>query len=166
MANGKDVTRTRIGVSEGAGDVTSRKQAEEVLLKAGALEAGGLLSYAADLAEGYRTMKILKTLIQRADDGELLEADTIEYEGKLWIVPEWLAGPTKGTEMPARIICLDNLQTAKPGPRYWADLVLSVPLSKDFLEGRALMQGVAVIEKPDIFRRADTDSTETNDTAG
>jgi PAS domain S-box-containing protein len=38
MANGKDVTRTRIGFSEGAGDVTSRKQAEEVLLKAGALQ--------------------------------------------------------------------------------------------------------------------------------
>src|SRR6266567_2087654 len=38
MANGKDVTRTRIGVSEGAGDVTSRAQAEEVLLKAGALQ--------------------------------------------------------------------------------------------------------------------------------
>src|SRR5438132_1017989 len=38
MANGKDVTRTRIGVSEGAGDVTSRTQAEEVLLKAGALQ--------------------------------------------------------------------------------------------------------------------------------
>src|SRR5947207_11911827 len=38
MANGKDVTRTRIGVSESADDVTSRKQAEEVLLKAGALQ--------------------------------------------------------------------------------------------------------------------------------
>src|SRR5207244_2811834 len=38
MANGKDVTRTRIGVSEGTGDVSSRKQAEEVLLKAGALQ--------------------------------------------------------------------------------------------------------------------------------
>jgi hypothetical protein len=38
MANGKDETRTRIGVSEGAGDVTSRKQAEEVLLKAGPLQ--------------------------------------------------------------------------------------------------------------------------------
>ena len=38
MANGKDVTRTRIGVSEGVGDVTSPKQAEEVLLKAGALQ--------------------------------------------------------------------------------------------------------------------------------
>ena len=39
MANGKDVTRTRIGVSEGTGDVTSRKQAEEALLKAGALQS-------------------------------------------------------------------------------------------------------------------------------
>ena len=38
MANGKDVTRTRIGVSEGIGDVASPKQAEEVLLKAGALQ--------------------------------------------------------------------------------------------------------------------------------
>src|SRR6476469_2318414 len=38
IANGKDVTRTRIGVSEGACDVSSRKQAEEVLLKAGALQ--------------------------------------------------------------------------------------------------------------------------------
>src|SRR5829696_7717936 len=38
MTNGNDETRTRNGVSEGAGDVTSRKQAEEVLLKAGALQ--------------------------------------------------------------------------------------------------------------------------------
>ena len=38
MAKGKDATRTRVGVSESAGDVTLRKQAEEVLLKAGALQ--------------------------------------------------------------------------------------------------------------------------------
>src|SRR6202163_1113581 len=38
MANGKDVTRTRVGVTEGAGHVSSRAQAEEVLLKAGALQ--------------------------------------------------------------------------------------------------------------------------------
>jgi PAS domain S-box-containing protein len=36
--NGDEVTRTRIAVSEGAGDVALRKQAEEVLLKAGALQ--------------------------------------------------------------------------------------------------------------------------------
>src|SRR5215211_542398 len=38
MANGKDVTRTRDVCDGGSGDVTSRKQAEEVLLKAGALQ--------------------------------------------------------------------------------------------------------------------------------
>src|SRR6202047_1469699 len=38
MAKGKDATRRRIGVSESAGDVSLRKQAEEVLLKAGALQ--------------------------------------------------------------------------------------------------------------------------------
>src|ERR1700739_95834 len=36
--NGNNVTRTRITVSEGAGEVILRKQAEEVLLKAGALQ--------------------------------------------------------------------------------------------------------------------------------
>ncbi len=38
MPKGKGTTSTRIHVSEDAGDVTSRKQAEEVLLKAGALQ--------------------------------------------------------------------------------------------------------------------------------
>ena len=38
MAKGKDATRTRMGVSESAGGVSLRKQAEEVLLKAGALQ--------------------------------------------------------------------------------------------------------------------------------
>ena len=38
MAKGKGATRSRIGVSERAGDMTLRKQAEEVLLKAGALQ--------------------------------------------------------------------------------------------------------------------------------
>ena len=39
MAKGKNATRTRIGVSERAGGVTLRKQAEEALLKAGALQS-------------------------------------------------------------------------------------------------------------------------------
>ena len=39
MVKGKDVTRTRIGVSDGTGDVTARKVAEEALLKAGALQS-------------------------------------------------------------------------------------------------------------------------------
>ena len=38
MPKGVDATTMRVGVSESAGDVTLRKQAEEVLLKAGALQ--------------------------------------------------------------------------------------------------------------------------------
>jgi PAS domain S-box-containing protein len=38
MVKGKDATRRRIGVFESAGDVSLRKQAEEALLKAGALQ--------------------------------------------------------------------------------------------------------------------------------
>ena len=38
MTNGNDETRTRIGVSEGT-DNTARQQAEEALLKAGALQS-------------------------------------------------------------------------------------------------------------------------------
>ena len=38
MAKGKSTTRTSGGVVESAGDVNLRKQAEEVLLKAGALQ--------------------------------------------------------------------------------------------------------------------------------
>jgi PAS domain S-box-containing protein len=39
MTNRQDVTTTRIGVSQGGGDVTAPKQAEEALLKAGALQS-------------------------------------------------------------------------------------------------------------------------------
>ena len=38
MIKTKGVTRTKIDVSKSAGDVSSREQAEEVLLKAGALQ--------------------------------------------------------------------------------------------------------------------------------
>ena len=38
MTNGNDETRTRIGVSKGT-DNTARQQAEEALLKAGALQS-------------------------------------------------------------------------------------------------------------------------------
>ena len=38
MAKGKGATSTKVGASETAGDATSRKQAQEVLLKAGALQ--------------------------------------------------------------------------------------------------------------------------------
>jgi hypothetical protein len=100
-------------------------------------------------------VKISKALIIREDDGALLVGDIIDYEGSLWLVPAWIPGPTKGSERPVRIICVDDMKTSKPSPEYKVDLALRDPLSKAFLEGRVIKQGVSVIEQPDIFRSVD-----------
>jgi hypothetical protein len=102
-------------------------------------------------------MPVRRTIVQREDDGSIFIADTIEYEGKWWIVPEWLAGPSAGTRCPARIISTDGLRLIPAAPQYQADFVLSVPLSRDVLEGRAIKQGLDVRTRPDITLRVDTD---------
>ncbi len=91
--------------------------------------------------------KVFKTLVHQA----LLATDTIEYEGKLWLVPEWLAGPIQGTERPARIIGLHGLVTEKAHPPYDkdVDMILLIPLSKDTLAG-GTAQGLVVIQAPNI----------------
>jgi hypothetical protein len=100
-----------------------------------------------------------KVVFMKEDGGSLLLGDVIEYEGKLWLVPEWLAGPTAGTEVPARIICLDGMPLRKPAPQYQdrADWVLSTPLSTDILEGRRVSQNPLVIERPKIHLRVKAD---------
>jgi hypothetical protein len=103
-------------------------------------------------------MAVRKMLFLMEQGGKLIEGDVIQHEGKLWLVPEWLEGPTKGTECPARIICLDGLLLNKPGAQYQGvDWVLYTPLNKDILEGRRVSSNPLVIEKPDIILRVDTD---------
>jgi len=104
-------------------------------------------------------MAVRKVLFLKEDGGALFLGDVIEYEGKLWLVPEWLSGPTKGTECPARIICLDGLPLSKAGPQHQdrADWVLSTPLHTEILEGRRVSQNPLVIERPDIILNVDTD---------
>jgi hypothetical protein len=100
-----------------------------------------------------------RVLFAKEDDGSFLLRDVIEYEGKLWLVPEWSAGPTAATEMPARIICLDGMPLRKPSPQYQdrVDWVLSTPLSTDILEGRRASQNPLVIERPRIHLRVKAD---------
>lgn len=103
-------------------------------------------------------MALRKPIFQTLEGGGLFIGDIIEYEGKLWLVPEWRAGPTKGTARPARIICLDGMPLSKPiRHQDYADLALSTPLSTAILEGRTASQEPPVIERPDIFLRLDID---------
>lgn len=102
-------------------------------------------------------MKIYKTIIQRFEDGALLECDTVEYQGELWLVPAWIEGPMPGTEQPARLIGLPTgLPLSEPGPEYEADYLLSSPLSKATLAGHAEAQGYTVIQRPDLILNVDT----------
>lgn len=95
-------------------------------------------------------MKIFKTLITFPDG--IYTVDTIEYEGSLWLVPEWIDGtPSEGYSKPVRIIRMPPLQQA--GPSVSADYVVSYPLPKAVLEGKIpteLANVYDVIENPQI----------------
>ena len=101
-------------------------------------------------------MKIYKTLLRVAGESRLMTCDTIEYQGKFWLVPGWLAGPTKGTERPSMLIGLPTgLPLTKPGPEYDEDFVLPTLLSKETLAGHGGAQGYTVIHAPHLSRSVD-----------
>jgi len=87
------------------------------------------------------------------DDGSLSAYDTVEHEGRLWLVPEWLEVPTQGMTVPTRIIGLDMSLFQKPSPKYPVDYFLSCPVPKAVFDGQISKQlegKVVVIERPDI----------------
>jgi hypothetical protein len=99
-------------------------------------------------------MKISKTLISYREGGSIYMCDTIEHEGKLWLVPHWLESPSEGTKQPTRIIRLDGLQYQRmTNPAYGADYILNEPLPKAVFEGplpKELEGQYVAIERPDI----------------
>lgn len=98
-------------------------------------------------------MKVLKTLVQIQETGALAACDTIEHEGKLWLVTSWIAGPAPGTERPERIICVSGLPLIRPGPRYRGiDWVLGSPMPTAVLQGLEKPQSLAVVDLPEIIR--------------
>jgi len=99
-------------------------------------------------------MTITKTLALVVGESQPRVFDTVEYEGKLWLVPAWISSPIPGTAKPLRIICLDGLPMQPPyiGQGYPDhDRVLVPPLGKGTLEGETI-QGPVVVEKPDMIR--------------
>jgi hypothetical protein len=97
-------------------------------------------------------MKIFKTVVSFIGEINRYKVDTIEYEGKMWLVPVWLDSETKGISMPARIICLDNLphQKIQEGTDY--HFVLNCPIPRSIVGGKNQnhKEIFIVIERPNI----------------
>jgi len=60
-------------------------------------------------------MAIRKIAFLHQDTRTVVSGDVIEHEGKLWLVPGWYGGPTKGTWRPARIMCLHEMSISSAG---------------------------------------------------
>jgi hypothetical protein len=99
-------------------------------------------------------MKIFKTMMTFSDDddGTIHKMDTIEYQGKMWLVAGWLDCPREGWRIPARIICLNVLPHQKMKIAD-ADFVLTHGIPKAVWNGQIPSQPedwYVVIERPDI----------------
>ena len=100
-------------------------------------------------------MKIFKTIITFSDfkPGEIFVYDTIEFEGKLWIVPEWLIDSSLKRRKPKRIIALDNFlyEAIDRGKHpFRADFRLNNPIYRGILYSQTPMIS-NVQENPEIW---------------
>lgn len=108
----------------------------------------------------YKTAALVYTSYVEGDDKPTVEGytyfDTIEYEGKFWLVPDWIYNTNEGWKRPERIICLAQLPHKKVAPQDGipeADFVLGYPIPITALDDRSLIplpDGAVVIDFPDI----------------
>jgi hypothetical protein len=86
--------------------------------------------------------------------GAVQECDAIKYDGKLWLVPQWLDEPGRGTTKPRRIIRIDSLpHESMTNPAFGLDFILSEPLPKAVLDGVVTPEQAAqyeIVELPEI----------------
>jgi hypothetical protein len=95
-------------------------------------------------------MKIQKATV--VIDSSIYKADVIEFEGRYWLVPEWLDMPAQGVSMPRRIISLEAIPHQHT-PGVDPEFVVNVPVPRAVFEGRAQSQGerqFVVRELPEI----------------
>ena len=95
-------------------------------------------------------MKIAKAYV--VIDGGLYKVDVIEFEGRFWLVPEWLDMPAQGVSMPRRIVSLETIphQRIEGGN---PEFVVNDPVPKAVFEGRSQSEGgqlFVVRELPEI----------------
>ncbi len=82
--------------------------------------------------------QISKTLLSTYTEEEgsrEMYVDTIEYDGHLWLVPEWLDNQDEGTTTPVRIVRPIRQGFVKTRPSETADYHLTDPIPKGVLSG-------------------------------
>lgn len=94
-------------------------------------------------------MKIFHVMCRKDDDSDDLHRfDAIDFQGHIWLVPQWLDGPPRA---PALMICLTGHGCRRPQPD--ADYVLNDRLPISAFDGsiRSEMEyGWFVLERPDL----------------
>lgn len=97
-------------------------------------------------------MKVFKTIL--ATSGEMprktYRVDTIEYQGKMWIVPEWLETPRQGWKRPARLILLDVIPHQRTLGSPFGDFVLTSPIPRGVYDGTKFEAGYVVLAHSDL----------------
>jgi hypothetical protein len=99
-------------------------------------------------------MDIFKTMVAFEGEDTIVTVDTIEYQGKMWLVPEWLDLETGEWTVPARIVLLGSLLPhPKDSPGGEWDFVLNRPISRAVFRGQippGQEEKYVVIERPNI----------------
>jgi hypothetical protein len=81
--------------------------------------------------------------------------DSIEHQGRLWLVGGWLEDRAAGFRIPQRLVCplkMGFQPNPQPGPGR-VDYSISAPVSKAAYEGRVppeLAADYVVLEQPDV----------------
>ena len=101
-------------------------------------------------------MKIYTAMISTPNNGgtNILKCDTIEFEGRFWLVPVWLEDDFGEIKTPKRIICMSVLDHQVLGPdSSYADFLVKEPIPKEVLYGEATEHnGIAylIVECPEL----------------
>lgn len=98
-------------------------------------------------------MKIFKTLVSFDDDSDLCYADSIEHEGQMWLVPEWIDVLSEGCKMPKRLICLNTMPHERLSGGSGSDFVLRWPIPRCIFDGQipnGTKTKYLIVERPDI----------------
>jgi hypothetical protein len=100
------------------------------------------------LGEGEISMG-MKTMV--AVGNTINKMDTVEFEGRYWLVPSWLVSPDGKWQRPVRIICLSSLEHQNLGN---GEFVLTLPLpaalAANQIDPPSPIDGFLVLEQPQI----------------